>query len=68
MDNSIVKIAYKWLINLSLVFLIFDFPIHLTLLYINLLQSSAKTSYSPAKALNQKGNFTYLCEKEGFIP
>ena len=57
-----VKIAYKWLINLNLVFLISIFrvqPIHLTLLYINLLQSSAKTSYSPAKALNQKGNFTF---------
>ena len=34
-------------------------PIHLTLSYLNLLQRSAKTSYSLAETLKQKGKFTF---------
>ena len=36
-------------------------PIHLTLLYFSLLQSSVKALYSPAEVLNQKGNVTFRC-------
>ena len=61
-----LRIAYEWLINLCLVFLILDFPCAAHLFNVgvfSLLQRSVKTSYSPAEALNQKGNFRF----RGFV-